>query len=231
MDLATEGNQNFRAYKAQYVTAVRKVLYCGGSEALSEAAFPAYAHENPWMNFLFWERLRRVMREIERTRHGRVLDFGCGGGAMLPFLARHAARVTAADINLGPLHQINRTLPLPANVETYDLKQHTLDELPRGGFDLVLALDVLEHVQELEPTVAALAARLADGGKFIVSGPTENWAYRTGRRLAGREFTGHYHTTDIYQIKGAMAKVCRVSTVATLFYPIALFKIYSGTRK
>src|SRR5688500_15506642 len=80
----------FRAYTQCFVQAMRDVLGAGESSILSEAAFPAYAHPNVLIGSLFWERIRAVMRYLGDAPRGTVVDFGCGGGVMLPFLAERS---------------------------------------------------------------------------------------------------------------------------------------------
>ena len=44
----------------------------------------------------------------------------------------------------------------------------------------------------------AVAQALPDNGVLVITGPTENFMYRFGRKLAG--FSGHYHHTTIQHI-------------------------------
>jgi len=219
----------FRAYKQRFIRAAREVLRGQYSPVLAEAAFPAYVHPNPLIRFLFWERIRRVMQYLGDVPRKTALDFGCGGGVMLPFLAERVTRVVAMDVDLGPLTALQPYIPHPANVEVYDARRVTLADIERGSVDLVLALDVLEHVSDLEGTVRGLYRLLAPCGVLIVSGPTENLAYRLGRRVAGREFTGDYHVRGIAEIRRALAALGPVETVATLYHPVPLFQLYALT--
>ncbi len=108
----------FKLYRAQFVEAMRKILAEEESEFLDEASFPAYANPNPVMSFLFWERIRVVMKHLElRGPFDLVLDFGCGSGVMLPFLARKSAKVVAFDVNFFPLRKISTYIQLSENVE------------------------------------------------------------------------------------------------------------------
>ena len=84
-------NADFNAYKSKFRTAIRKVLSESELGRLDEAAFPAYSHPNPFINWLFWQRLRKTMEYIEGSApYQRVLDFGCGSGVLLPFLGKLA---------------------------------------------------------------------------------------------------------------------------------------------
>lgn len=220
---------DFNLFRARFIEASRAVLREGRSDVLAEAAFPAYSNPNPLASFLFWRRIRLTMNFLrQHAPFGAALDFGCGGGVMLPFLAGAADRVVAVDRELGPLTKMQAHLEFPENIETFDASANKIEELDPSAFDVITALDVLEHVEDLDHTLRCLRRALRPGGKLVVSGPTENVFYRLGRKLSGEEYAGHYHVRNIYQIRRAMAEHTTVRTLATLFYPIPLFKIYCG---
>lgn len=221
----------FLRYRATFAEAARQVLREDGSPILSEAAFPAYSNANPFIRFLFWQRIRVVMRLVGDCERGAALDFGCGGGAMLPFLARRARRVLGLDVDLAPHRLMSRHIPLEQHVSVESVLERPLEQFESGSFDLILALDVLEHVSDLTGTVSHLVRLLRPGGQLIVSGPTENLVYRIGRRFAGPEYSGDYHVRDIHDIRATLENVAEVRTAATLFYPVPLFKIYTVTAR
>jgi 2-polyprenyl-3-methyl-5-hydroxy-6-metoxy-1,4-benzoquinol methylase len=116
--------------------------------------FPAYSHKNPLINWLFWQRLRKAMDYIEAgAPYENVLDFGCGSGVMLPFLCRISTRVTAMDIDLLPFERVSRQRAFPANLQVHDAREVTLSDLPKASFDLIVATDVLEHVEDIRRNI------------------------------------------------------------------------------
>lgn len=228
----------FNAYKQSFVNSTRKILSERKTRILDEAAFPAYSHQNSLISFLFWERIWKVMAYIEHEHNieksnglscMNVLDFGCGSGVMLPFLSERFNKVVAADIDLSPLKLISSYINFNNNVTTFNLQQKSLDSFFSSKFNLVLALDVLEHVENLSDTLSIISNLIVPGGKIIVSGPTESFIYNLGRKIAGKEYSGEYHTRNIYEIKRELASFTKVTQIATLFYPFPLFKIYCGT--
>lgn len=181
------------------------------------------------ISFLFWHRIRKVMTCLENDKpYSAVMDFGCGSGVMLPFLSNISSEVVAVDPELSPIKKMEAHVRFPANVLIDDLRQKTLNDYAASSFDAVIALDVLEHVDDLTNILSDLCKLLKPGGKIIISGPTENLAYKIGREIAGEEYSGHYHVRNIYDIREEMASFFKVKTLATLFYPVPLFKIYSG---
>jgi len=222
-------SREFNAYKRRYGAAIRKVLSEAEPGRLDDIGFPAYSHANPIIHWLFWKRLHIVMDYVERSApFGRTLDFGCGSGVMLPFLAEMSQEVVATDIDLLPLQHMKRYIPLPPNVREWDASSSASGGAPAASFDLIIALDVLEHVKDLSATLDQLLGWLKPGNQLVVSGPTENALYRFGRKLAGPEYSGEYHERGVAEIRDALAKQRRVKRLATLYWPVPLFEIFTA---
>jgi len=222
----------FNAYKTRYRSAIRKVLAEAELGRLDEAGFPAYSHPNPLINWLFWQRLRTAMNHIEKSApHENILDFGCGSGVMLPFLSGLSKQITATDVDLLPLEQVKKHIPLAANVKALDANQTPISQLPRQSFDIINALDVLEHVDDLPRTLSELMNILKPNGQLVVSGPTENILYQIGRKFAGPEYSGEYHERGIAEIKRELSRIARIEHIATLYQPIPLFEVFAAVNR
>jgi 2-polyprenyl-3-methyl-5-hydroxy-6-metoxy-1,4-benzoquinol methylase len=223
-------SSEFNAYKARYRAAIQQVLSESEPGRLDEIGFPAYSHANPLINWLFWKRLHKVIDYIQGgAPYQRALDFGCGSGVMLPFLAGACREVVATDVDLVPLESTRRHFPLAPNVQVLDASGNALAGQPAASFDLIIALDVLEHVKDLAGTLTILLRLLKAGGQLVVSGPTENSLYRFGRKLAGPEYSGDYHERGIADIRGELLRRVRLKRIATLYWPAPLFEIFAAT--
>ncbi|MCC6259704.1 MAG: class I SAM-dependent methyltransferase [Anaerolineales bacterium] len=221
----------FKAYKTRYRQAIQQVLSETEKGRLDEAAFPAYSHRNPLINWLFWQRLWKVMEYVQAPQpYQAILDFGCGSGVMLPFLSGIAQQVTALDVDLLPLKSAQKYIPLAKNVAVTDAAQTSLTALPKNSYDLIVALDVLEHVHDLPKTLSELFALLNANGQLIVSGPTENILYQIGRKIAGPEYSGAYHERGIAEIKNEILKLAKIQRIATLYQPFPLFEIFAAKK-
>jgi 2-polyprenyl-3-methyl-5-hydroxy-6-metoxy-1,4-benzoquinol methylase len=220
-------SEEFQEYKTRYRIAIGNVLRESERGRLDEAGFPAYSHPNPLINWLFWQRLHTAMNYIEKhAPYEKVLDFGCGSGVMLSFLAKHSQQVTAMDIDLVPLDRVKKYIPLAQNIQVLDANQVSISQLTPKSFDLINALDVLEHVDDLRRTLSELLNLLKPGGRLVVSGPTENILYQIGRKLAGPEYSGEYHERGIAEIKHELNRLARVEQIATLYWPVPLFEVF-----
>ncbi|WP_260482627.1 bifunctional 2-polyprenyl-6-hydroxyphenol methylase/3-demethylubiquinol 3-O-methyltransferase UbiG [Sphingomicrobium flavum] len=99
-----------------------------------------------------------------------ALDVGCGAGLLAEPLARLGAKVTGVDaaaevIEVARAHAAGQGL---------DIAYHAggVEEL-EGSYDLITAMEVVEHVADPAAFVAALAERLAPGGLLIMSTPNK----------------------------------------------------------
>jgi 2-polyprenyl-3-methyl-5-hydroxy-6-metoxy-1,4-benzoquinol methylase len=93
---------------------------------------------------------------------------------------------------------------------------------------VIVALDVLEHVEDLSGTLSELLRLLMRGGQLVISGPTENNLYQFGRRLAGPEYSGVYHERGISEVRRMLAERAKLKDIATLYWPVPLFEIFTA---
>ena len=145
---------------------------------------------------------------------------GCGSSKRATWPTNSAPRRPASSTSDRPSASSAQLVASDAQYEFVEQDQHaanyllrrlpgamrrTLESAPDGAYDQVFAIDSLEHNDNFEELLAALAAKLSPHGVLILSGPTENRLYRLGRAVAG--FSGHYHKTTIYRIEDARRKV------------------------
>ena len=115
--------------------------------------------------------LRLVDRHFPPQRDARVLEVGCGYGALL-YAARERGYADLAGVDVAP-EQVEAARALGIDgVEQGDLLA-SLDARPAASLDAVVAFDVLEHFRrdELLPFVDAVHRVLAPGGRFLVHVP------------------------------------------------------------
>lgn len=97
-----------------------------------------------------------------------ALDVGCGAGLLAEPLARLGAKVTAIDASpevIAVARGHAATVGLEIDYRVGDVQ--ALD----GTFDLITAMEVIEHVADPGVFLKALAKRLAPGGLLIMSTP------------------------------------------------------------
>ena len=99
----------------------------------------------------------------------RVLDIGCGGGLLSEPVARMGAEVVGADpseknIGIASTHA-------KASGVTVDYRAVTAEQLAEAGeaFDIVLNMEVVEHVADVELFMNTCAGMVRPGGLMFVA--------------------------------------------------------------
>jgi len=117
----------------------------------------------------FQRRLEFAARAIESRRPRNVLDLGCGTGAyLLAPLARRfkAVEFVGVDSDAVSIAAAQREANLP-NVRLFLAAAWPA----RERFDLVIASEVIEHVESPPDFLAQIAERLADRGLLLLTLP------------------------------------------------------------
>ncbi len=117
-----------------------------------------------------------------------LIDIGCGGGLLSEPMARLGARVTGIDageksINVARIHAEQSGLAIDYRHAVPEDFAASADQ----SYDVVLAMDVVEHVADLDAFLAAAAGLLRPGGAMVIS--TVN---RTLKSLAFAKVAAEY---------------------------------------
>ncbi len=186
------------------------------------------------------DRMRDLMlaQLPDDLRGARVLDAGCGTGAMAVELAQRGANVVAVDISPALIEIAQKRMPanLAGQIEWVD---GDMLEATFGGFDHALAMDSLIYYGSTD--VAALLGRAAKRvkGKFVFTLPPRTPAlmamWRVGKLFPrkDRSPTMVPQTTagvaNALRIAGVNGRLSEIERVKSGFY-ISTALVFEGGR-
>lgn len=138
----------------------------------------------------YYEYTRTEIRELIPQVADRVLEIGCGVGNTLQWLRtlKHCSWVGGVEMSPETAAKARETLNevYAVNIEHNDLP------IPEGSLDLILCLDVLEHMIDPWSVVRRLRQLLKPGGALIASIPN----VRHVKALVPLLFSGKWQYAD-----------------------------------
>jgi len=151
-------------------------------------------------NDLWNEHVSRYSFVARLCRNKRVLDIGCGAGYGTAELARTAARATGLDIareavSYAAAHYVR------ANT-TFVTGAGTALPFAAKSFDLVVAFEMIEHLDDWTSLLAEARRVLATSGQFVVSTPNKHF-YAEFRKESGPN-PFHVHEFEFEEFRDAL---------------------------
>jgi SAM-dependent methyltransferase len=157
--------------------------------------------------------IRATLRRALPARRVRLLELGCGSGNVLAALSEfgEAVGMDAHD----ELSAAARAAGLDVRVG------HLPDDLgvPPGWAEVVLLLDVIEHVDDDVAALGAARTGVGEGGLLVVTVPAYQWLWS-----GHDEVLGHRRRYTAGELRAAVERagftVLRVSYFNTLLFPL-----------
>jgi 2-polyprenyl-3-methyl-5-hydroxy-6-metoxy-1,4-benzoquinol methylase len=116
----------------------------------------------------YYQLVRKEIEWLLPEPIGRVLEVGCASGATLRWLRdRGASRTVGVEINADLTDVLASNVDIPLVGDAAQVERAA----EHGPYDLILFLDVLEHLVDPWSTLRAYRTLLAPGGSIIVSVP------------------------------------------------------------
>jgi SAM-dependent methyltransferase len=170
----------------------------------------------------WWYRGRReVLAELIRRmvippRNAHILEIGCGTGHNLAMLGQFG-QVDALELDDEARAIAEKRLgrkvmraPLPELAGVRD-----------SAYDLIGALDVIEHIEDDRAALEAIAAKLKPGGKFVMTVPAHQWMW------SAHDVVNHhkrrYSKRSLRRlIEGSPLRLDKLGYFNSLLFPLAV---------
>lgn len=168
---------------------------CNMSTAICSNELPAVE-----TSYGILKRFRFVEAAIKADKPKTVLDIGCGTGAHLayPLAERHShTNFYGADSDTASIAFAKENFVLP-NLRFSD----DLDSFPEQRFQMIIASEVLEHVEDPLEFLSTMRSSLADGGKVLLTVPN---GYGPAELAAFAEAL--LHLTGVFQVARALFRL------------------------
>ena len=165
-----------------------------------------------------------TLRRILPPHPVRLLELGCGTGNVLAALSEFGEAVGM---------ETHLELIAAARAAGLDVRTGRLPDdlgVAPGWADVVLLLDVIEHVDDDVAALVAARRAVAHGGLLIVTVPAYRWLWS-----GHDEVLGHRRRYTAARLRAVVERagfsVLRVSYFNTLLFPmLALVRVWKGLR-
>lgn len=176
----------------------------------------------------WWYRARRdvladlIRREALPPPGAHILEIGCGTGHNLEML-RGFGEVDGIEIDDEARsiaeRRLGRTImstPLPELTGVAD-----------RTYDLVAALDVIEHIDDDSAALSGIAAKLKPGGKFVMTVPAHAWMW------SAHDVVNHhkrrYSKTGLKRlVEGSPLRLKKLGYFNSLLFPLAIAERFAS---
>ena len=170
----------------------------------------------------WWYRARRailadlIRREVAPTADARILEIGCGTGHNLEMLGRFGQ---LEAIELDDESRAIAEKRLGRKIMIARLPE--LAGIPARHYDLIAALDVIEHIDDDAGSVATIATKLKPGGKFIMTVPAHPWMWSAHDTV--NHHKRRYSKRGLRQlIEGSPLRLQKIGYFNSLLFPLAV---------
>lgn len=139
-----------------------------------------------------FQRASEIVAGLKIAPRSKVLDVGCGTGALIPILCEQMQRrgfVAATDLSANMLREAEKKYG--GGFAAFFQSDAAHLPVKNGVFDWILCYSVFPHFLDQAQTVAQLAAALKPGGRLAVFHSKSRHDINAFHRTVGGEVGGH----------------------------------------
>jgi ubiquinone/menaquinone biosynthesis C-methylase UbiE len=131
-------------------------------------------------------RFKAILRLLNLHIYDKLLEVGTGSGIFLPELARHCRELYACDLH-NRMDAVQRLCELTSTKVNLRRCHIENTKYPSGFFDVIVAVSVLEFVDDLEKAFQEIKRILKTQGIFLTICPQQNLILDSVLRLISRK--------------------------------------------
>ena len=157
-----------------------------------------------------------IRRTVRPPMDAAILEVGCGTGHNLAMLGQFGS-VDALELDPEARKLAEKRLgkpilsaPLPA-----------LKGVPKEHYDLVAALDVIEHLADDRAAIESISRRLKLGGKFLMTVPAHQWMW-SAHDVANHHQRRYSHRGLRHLFAGSSLRLEKSGFFNSLLFPFAV---------
>lgn len=171
--------------------------------------YGGYEHPHAWDRVRFAEVNRVFARLVGPTEGLRVLEIGCGIGRNVPMVAgcKSYLGIDLSDVAIAKAAERFTERP---DRSFRQMDAMALD-LPANDYDLVLGVEIVEHVQDVMALLRGVARVLAPGGRFVFNSANRDSLHLRVTRALGlpenRSTYEHFREFGYAEMCGLLADV------------------------
>ncbi len=176
----------------------------------------------------WWFRARRniilsLINKYKIPKTSKIFDLGCGSGYTVGCLQKLGYDASGADVSAEAI-EFGRS----KGIRNLWVAHGSEIRPPEGEFDLILALDVIEHIQDDSGAIGAVEKALRSEGMAIITVPAYQWLWGVQDEVTHhfRRYTASSFVKILKQ--NSKFKIIRKTYFNTfLFPPVAVVRILS----
>ncbi len=150
----------------------------------------------------FCQRLQYIYNQIPADKSVRIFDIGCGYGTTAIFLVLNGYRVSGGTLEYY-YEEINTRKEYwgkIGNLNNLDIRYEDFydNPLPPNHYDIIIAQDVLHHLEPLDKALGIISRSLVKGGKLVTCEENGNNILNRARLFVKR---GNKRVIEFYDEK------------------------------
>lgn len=214
--------RDWRECLSEYIDKFQWHLWDLNTSGMDRNFFKSYfeIEKNHWLMKVRRFIVRDVLQTFGEPNGKRLLDFGCGSGYFVGQLAStgydaHGVDISAEAVKHGQLQEV-------ANLGVLD--SHRIG-YPDNHFDCILALDVLEHLEDESWAIKEIERVLTPGGSIIIMAPAFKFLWGMQD-----EVSHHYRRYNLSQLTDIFKKFSDLKVSRKTYFNTFLFPAITAVR-